>query len=109
MVLQFCVPPFRLGVCAEPRMSANRCIDRAWASEVARESDLHILRVDTIQFKLSQHIIVGQERVYDELKLPDDAADSGAYHHNQFVLVKVEARFPANGRLIAKQDNDAGC
>ncbi|MFM7979567.1 MAG: hypothetical protein ACKPKO_09650, partial [Candidatus Fonsibacter sp.] len=83
MVLQVCVPPFRLGICAVPRISENKFIYCGGASEVARVSDLHIMRVDTIQFKLSQLITVGQERIHDELKGPNDAAYSGAYHHNQ--------------------------
>ena len=43
------------------------------------------------------------------VKGADDEAESDANHHNNFVLVNVEALFPAAGRFLAEQEHDVGC
>ena len=47
VVLQICALPLDMGIRAGLRMSDENCVDRAGASELARESDLHILWVES--------------------------------------------------------------
>ena len=58
VVLQVCVPPLDLGIHAAMRMSDANCVDHAGANAVARESDLRILWVDTLQVELCKRMPV---------------------------------------------------
>ena len=103
VVLQVCVPPLDLGIHAVPRMSDENCVDHAGANEVTKESELQILWGGYPPGRTVH------ERVSEELEGPDDAADSGADHHDQFVLVKVQPQARATDDFPLEQENGVGC
>ena len=58
VVLQVCVRPLDMGSRAELRMSEENFVDCVGASELARESELDTLWVESLRSKRSKHASV---------------------------------------------------
>ena len=108
-VLQVLRGPLRLGTRVQPWMSDHECVSGAGASQVARQSDLHMLGADAIQAEVGQDLLIRQERVHDKLKRPHDAANGAADHHDHLSIGEADPCFCAILNLAPKQKQNASC